>query len=82
MTLEIRSFGLRIKQSSAMKELLLLACIFVLCNGSTAEQKRWWENTTVYQIYPRSFQDSNDDGTGDLKGEMPVVTPFGVKVAL
>lgn len=29
---------------------------------------KWWEETVVYQIYPRSFQDSNGDGIGDLKG--------------
>ena len=29
---------------------------------------KWWENAVIYQIYPRSFQDSNDDGIGDLKG--------------
>ncbi|CAG0903919.1 unnamed protein product, partial [Darwinula stevensoni] len=28
----------------------------------------WWKNQVVYQIYPRSYQDSNGDGVGDLKG--------------
>ena len=30
--------------------------------------KIWWKHGTVYQIYPRSFADSNDDGVGDLQG--------------
>ena len=31
-------------------------------------EKRWWHDSVVYQIYPRSFCDSNNDGIGDLQG--------------
>ncbi len=30
--------------------------------------KKWWHDKTAYQIYPKSFLDSNGDGIGDLRG--------------
>ena len=30
--------------------------------------EKWWHQSVVYQIYPRSFQDSNHDGIGDIRG--------------
>lgn len=41
----------------------------------------WWQAGTIYQIYPRSFQDANGDGVGDLKGivgRLPYLRQLGV----
>ena len=41
----------------------------------------WWRGAVIYQIYPRSFQDSNNDGIGDLAGiiaRLPYVADLGV----
>jgi glucan 1,6-alpha-glucosidase len=37
-------------------------------HGSIMKQTKWWKDSVVYQIYPRSFQDSNGDGIGDIPG--------------
>jgi alpha-glucosidase len=36
--------------------------------GKDAEGHEWWKHAVFYEIYPRSFADSNNDGVGDLKG--------------
>jgi alpha-glucosidase len=36
--------------------------------GIASSERDWWKNAVIYEIYPRSFQDSNNDGIGDLNG--------------
>ncbi len=37
-------------------------------NQPAHQNRDWWKNAVIYEIYPRSFQDSNGDGIGDLNG--------------
>ena len=60
-----------------MKIAVLLFLVFTTawCREVMEEQPQrdlaWWEKGVIYQIYPRSFKDSNGDGIGDLKGIDP-----------
>lgn len=60
--------------NNTIKSTIVLALLFCQIFNSLAQtspdssQKRWWKEAIVYQIYPRSFKDSNGDGIGDLQG--------------
>ena len=46
-------------------------------------EKKWWKESVVYQIYPKSFKDSNGDGIGDIKGiieKLDYLKELGVNV--
>lgn len=48
-----------------------------------SRDKKWWKNSVVYQVYPKSFCDSNGDGNGDLNGiteKLPYIKELGADV--
>ncbi|HEY8716835.1 MAG TPA: alpha-amylase family glycosyl hydrolase, partial [Candidatus Acidoferrum sp.] len=58
------------------KKSIILAALFLLSvsGGAKAQQsadtqpRKWWQDAVFYEIYPRSFADSNNNGIGDLNG--------------
>src|ERR1700681_3254059 len=71
-----------------MKKLLLSFIFLSLFLGNIMGQsvpadKKWWKEAIVYQIYPRSFKDSDGDGIGDLKGiifKLDYIKSLGIDV--
>ncbi|MGL5112012.1 MAG: glycoside hydrolase family 13 protein [Flavobacterium sp.] len=70
--------------------LLLLSIVtLIICEPMIAQEKKvthnkkWWKEAVVYQIYPRSFKDSDGDGVGDLKGiisKLDYIKSLGVDI--
>lgn len=52
-------------------------------SGKNNTDRKWWKEAVVYQIYPRSFKDSDGDGIGDLKGiisKLDYIKSLGINV--
>jgi alpha-glucosidase len=50
-------------------------------SATTTGDHPWWKHAVIYEIYPRSFQDSNNDGIGDIKGiqsRLPYLKDLGI----
>jgi len=55
--------------ANALGEQTVLAETRVAANNATeVNEQNWWKNAVIYEVYPRSFQDTNGDGIGDLNG--------------
>ncbi|CAF4901663.1 unnamed protein product [Pieris macdunnoughi] len=57
-----------------------LLLILIIAEASAVDLE-WWKSALIYQIYPRSFKDSNGDGTGDLNGiteKLPYLQETGI----
>lgn len=49
--------------------------------ATVAQRSDWWRDAVIYQVYPRSFADSNGDGMGDLEGvrsRLPYLRDLGI----
>ncbi len=83
----IRLGALR-RVSGGLLDDALLDDLLALCNRSEGETatgdggvRAWWKEAVIYQIYPRSFCDSDGDGVGDLPGvieKLPYLSELGV----
>lgn len=68
-----------------MNNFVIVLCLALWTVATVhAQNQDWWKNAVFYQIYPRSFKDSNNDGIGDLQGiikKLPHLANAGVTAA-
>ncbi|MDF8332001.1 alpha-glucosidase [Novosphingobium cyanobacteriorum] len=68
MTIANRAAKKAWRVTAALLPALLVFAPIAASAAPQAEQQPWWATAVIYEIYPRSFQDTNGDGIGDLKG--------------
>ena len=59
----------KIKQKIREKSQDLEVSVESASKSLKSQHIKWWQRGPIYQIYPKSFCDTNSDGIGDLKGE-------------
>jgi oligo-1,6-glucosidase len=75
---------LKIKLLSVFLVLIFLSNEIVIAQETISSvDRKWWKEAVVYQIYPRSFKDTDGDGVGDLKGiisKLDYIKSLGIDV--
>ena len=52
-----------------------------MSDALSRNNQSWWKEAVIYQIYPKSFYDSNNDGIGDIRGiieKLPYLRELGI----
>src|SRR5450759_4632747 len=74
-------------RTNTLISVAILSIFIFMTTSSKAQEngkdRKWWKVAVVYQIYPRSFKDSDGDGIGDLKGiisKLDYIKSLGIDV--
>lgn len=67
--------------TALLSSLLIPGCSFKTNSNNNLDFLKWWQKTIVYELYPKSFKDTADQGTGTLKGiteKLPYLAELGI----